>query len=331
MASERPARSGSRSPPARLRDIRRFKQLRFRQLRAFVALSAEGSFAAVAQKLELSVPSVWQQLRALENEFVCDLVHTEGRRLVFTDRGRLLLSMAAPLVKGFDELVETFSLSPDAAHRVLSIAAPGEILSYDLPGVLERFRRLHPDIEVCLYDRSSKEAIGLVEKGEVDVAVAGQLEEPPPPALRCERVAEYPFMLIAREDHPLATAKRLSPRQIGRHPLVVFAPGTNNRQRLDAVFSEAGVGDGLTITMEANSKALLLNYVQMGFGASVASMGRLMTEPPPRGHAAEGVVYRDVSRTFGHEHINLFVRRARYQPAHEKTFCDMLLEACGGK
>jgi DNA-binding transcriptional LysR family regulator len=331
MAPRRHAAISPRRSTAVGRDIRRFKQLRFRQLRAFVALSAEGSFAAVAQKLDLSVPSVWQQVRALEKAFGCDLVHTEGRRLVFTDRGRLLLSMAAPLVRGFDELVETFSLSGEATHRVLSIAAPGEILTHDLPGVLERFRHLYPDVDVRLYDRSSKEAIGLVEKGEVDVAVAGQLDEPPPPALRCERVAEYPFMLIAREDHPLATEKRLSPRQIGRHPLVVFAPGTNNRRRLDTVFAEAGIGDGLTITMEANSKALLLNYVQMGFGASVASMGRLMTEMPPRGHAAEGLVCRDVSRTFGHEHINLFVRRARYQPAHEKTFCDMLLEACGGK
>ena len=47
---------------------RYFKEVRFRQIRALVELSRRGSFASTATSLGLAVPSVWQQVRALESQ-----------------------------------------------------------------------------------------------------------------------------------------------------------------------------------------------------------------------------------------------------------------------
>lgn len=308
-------------------ETRRFKQLRFRQLRAFVELAALGSFAAVAEKLELSVPSVWQQIRALEKAFGCELVHTEGRRLVFTDRGQLLTNMAAPLVKGFDELVHTFSHPPEEARKSLSLAAPNIALTNELPGPLDRFRREYPDVELRLVDRGSAACVELVATGEVDMAIAGRLDDEPLPVLKTERVTRYPFVFICRADHELADATRLSLKAIARHPFVIPGAGTNARVRFDEVLTEADLRAGLQVVMEANTKELLLSYVQMGFGVSVAAMSPLaiqrMTVESRRGP----LVFHDMSRLFGFENIDLFVRRSRYQPAHEKAFCVMLLDA----
>ena len=58
---------------------RYFKELRFRQLRALVELAQKGSFTAVAETLKLSVPSAWQQIRALEEEFGTTLVRQNGK------------------------------------------------------------------------------------------------------------------------------------------------------------------------------------------------------------------------------------------------------------
>lgn len=311
-------------------ETRRFKQLRFRQLRAFVELATAGSFAAVAEKFELSVPSVWQQIRALEKAFGCELVHAEGRRLVFTDRGQMLVNMAAPLVKGFDELVQTFSHPPEDARKRLSLAAPNMVLTNELPGPLERFRGEYPDVELQLVDRGSAACVGLVETGEVDMAVAGRLDDEPLPALKTERITRYPFVFICRADHELAEATRLSLKAIARHPFVVPGPGTNARQRLDEVLSEAGLRDSLQVVMDANTKELLLSYVQMGFGVSVASMSPLAMRRMAGDTRRSPLVFHDLSRVFGHENIDLFVRRSRYQPAHEKAFGDMLVDACRG-
>ena len=311
-------------------ETRRFKQLRFRQLRAFVELASLGSFAAVAEKLELSVPSVWQQIRALEKAFGCELVHTEGRRLVFTDRGQLLLNMAAPLVKGFDELVQTFSHPPEEARKCLSLAAPNIALTNELPGPLDRFRREFPDVELQLVDRGSAACVELVETGEVDMAIAGRLDDAPLPALKTERVTRYPFVFICRADHELADAARLSLKAIAKHRFVIPGAGTNARVRFDEVFMKADLRQRLQVVMEANTKELLLSYVQMGFGVSIASMSPVAMQRVTGEGRRSPLVFHDLSRLFGHENIDLFVRRSRYQPAHEKAFCDMLLEACRG-
>jgi DNA-binding transcriptional LysR family regulator len=307
--------------------MRRFKQLRFRQLRSFVELAKAGSFAAVAEKLEISVPSVWQQVRALEKAFDCELVHTEGRRLVFTDRGQLLLNMSAPLVKGFDELVRTFSEPTEQAHKQLSLAAPNMTLTNELPRPLDRFRHAHPDVELRLIDRGSAACIEMVESGEVDMAVAGRLDDKPLPSLRTERLTRYPFVFICRDDHALAGAGRLSLKMIARHPFVIPGIGTNARRRFDEVFTGAGLRAGMQVVMEANTKELLLNYVQMGFGVAVVSMSPVaMTRLAGDGRSR--LVLHDLSRLFGHENIEMFIRRARFQPPHERAFCDLLLEAC---
>jgi DNA-binding transcriptional LysR family regulator len=308
-------------------EMRRFKQLRFRQLRAFVELAKAGSFAAVAEKLELSVPSVWQQVRALEKAFDCELVHTEGRRLVFTDRGQLLLNMATPLVKGFDELMRTFSEPPEQARKQLSLAAPNMPLTSELPKPLDRFRTDNPDVELRLIDRGSAACIELVEKGEVDMAVAGRLDESTIPSLRTERLTRYPFVFICRNDHALARATRLSLKTIARQPFVIPGAGTNARRRFDEVFTAAGLRAGLQVVMEANTKELLLDYVQMGFGVAVVSMSPVAMKRFA-GDGRSQLVFHDLSRLFGRESIELFVRRARFQPPHEKAFCDMLLESC---
>ena len=310
-------------------EIRRFKQLRFRQLRAFVELAKARSFAAVAEKLEISVPSVWQQVRALEKAFNCELVHAEGRRLVFTDRGQLLLNMAAPLVKGFDELVQTFSEPTEQARKQLSLASPNMTLTNELPRPLNRFRQEYPDVELRLIDRGSAACIELVEKGEVDMAVAGRLDENPLPTLRTERLTRYPFMFICRNDHGLADAARLSLKTIARHPFVIPGAGTNARRRFDEVFTAAGLRAGLQVVMEANTKELLLDYVQMGFGVAVVSISPVAMKRFA-GNSRGQIVFHDLSRLFGHENIELFVRRARFQPPHEKAFCDLVIEACAG-
>jgi len=87
---------------------RYFKEVRFRQIRALVEMSRQGSFAATAAAMDLAVPSVWQQIRSLEDEYGVQLVVAEGSKVSLTDDGRALVDLAAPLVESFDGLRAMF-------------------------------------------------------------------------------------------------------------------------------------------------------------------------------------------------------------------------------
>ena len=83
---------------------RYFKEVRFRQIRALVELSRQGSFAATAAAMGLAVPSVWQQIRSLEDEYGVQFVVAEGSKVSLTDDGRALVDLGRSLagVRSFD-------------------------------------------------------------------------------------------------------------------------------------------------------------------------------------------------------------------------------------
>jgi DNA-binding transcriptional LysR family regulator len=77
---------------------RYFKELRFPQLRSLVALARKGTFSAVAKAFQMSIPSVWQQIRALEQEFGVAMVRPSGKTVELTEEGWPLVEMSQPLV-----------------------------------------------------------------------------------------------------------------------------------------------------------------------------------------------------------------------------------------
>ena len=99
-----------------------FKEVRFQQLRALVEVGRQRSFAKAAAAVHLSVPSVWQQVRALEAEFAVPLVVMRGRSVDLTDDGKLLMELAAPLVEGFDSLKALFLDRRNRLSRQLTLA-----------------------------------------------------------------------------------------------------------------------------------------------------------------------------------------------------------------
>ena len=77
---------------------RYFKQLRIAQFRAMVELSRGKGFAAAAANLDLATPSVWQQVRALEDELNVTLVDVNGQQVTLTEQGKL--ERDPPLAEG---------------------------------------------------------------------------------------------------------------------------------------------------------------------------------------------------------------------------------------
>ena len=64
----------------------------FTQLRSFQAVALEGSFTSAAERLNLSQPTITQQVRQLETMFSVELFHRQGRQIEISEVGRALLT-----------------------------------------------------------------------------------------------------------------------------------------------------------------------------------------------------------------------------------------------
>lgn len=307
---------------------RYFKEVRFRQIRALVELSRQGSFAATAAAMKLAVPSVWQQIRSLEDEYGVQFVAAEGSKVSLTDDGRALVDLAAPLVESFDGLRAMFEDQRSTAARTLTVVAPSAMLTGALRRPIILYRQNHPQVKLVLLDRPSYLARQVIEQDAADLAIMGMAAgDELMPQFQSQPLARYAFYLMCPANHALASARQLTLAAIVSQPLVLAPQESRSHRQIRQVFANAGLADRMNVTVTATNRALQLNYVAIGFGIAIGTSAASV-KPPKRAAGEAEVVVRDVANLFGHEEVFLVQRKGRFEPAHVRAFRELLLKSC---
>jgi molybdate transport repressor ModE-like protein len=317
-----PKKSASPKSPAR----RYFKEVRFRQIRALVELARQGSFASAATSLGLAVPSVWQQVRALEDEYGVPLVVARGSVVSLTTDGQLLVDIAAPLVEGFDSLREVFTDRHRKQPRSLSIVAPAAMFSGPLRSRVIHYRKKHPEVRVRLIDRPSYTAREMMEADEADVAIMGIASgDDSLPQMQLTALVRYPFHVIYPEGHPLADKQRLTLADLVKHPLVLSGHASCSHRQIRHTFTQAGLVERLNVAMTATNPSLLLSYVSAGLGICIGTNASSMKLPRPL-PGEPALIMRDATHLFGHEEVFFVQRKGRFEPPHVKAFRELVVK-----
>lgn len=320
--SERRIGASSESPARRY-----FKEVRFRQVRSLVELSRHGSFAATAAAMDLAVPSVWQQIRALEDEYGVQLVVAEGPRVSLTEDGRILVDLAAPLVESFEGLRAMFEDRQSTVARTLTIVAPAAMFSGALRRPIILYRKLHPKVKLVLLDRPSHLARQVIEEDGADLAIMGLASgDEPMPQFECLLLARYAFHLMCPSTGPLARGRNMTLTSIVAQPLVLAPEESSSHRQIRQVFANAGLADRMNVTMTATNRALLLNYVAIGFGVAIGTSAASV-KPPKRLAGETEVVVHNVAGLFGHEEVFLVQRKGRFEPVHVRAFRELVQKA----
>lgn len=144
-------------------------------LSAFVKIVELGSFAAAADRLELSRSGLTKLIAFLEHKYDARLLNRTTRKLSLTDAGRALYERILPLLAEFDDL-ET-ALQSDVQHPRgrLRVNAPFSFGILQLAPVIARYMEQYPEVYVDL--ELNDRVVDLVEEG-FDLAVRiGQLDD----------------------------------------------------------------------------------------------------------------------------------------------------------
>jgi molybdate transport repressor ModE-like protein len=307
---------------------RYFKELRFRQLRALVELAQKGSFTAVAETLKLSVPSAWQQIRALEEEFGTTLVRQNGKTVTLTHQGVLLVQLSQPLVESFDRIRELFADQNKKLPRRITVATTASLLLHELQKPLEIYRKRFPEVELSFIDRPSTMARKHLEDGEADVAIIGQIAAPKQTRIEVTPVTAYPFVLVCPVGHPLLKAKPLKLTDLIKQPLVLPGTGANSRRHIQDVFEAAALWQKANIALTASTFDIVVGYVRMGFGISITSVSPMILKEAAQGHSSyRGVAFRDLSKLFGREEVVVLHRKAKVELPHHVAFREIVATA----
>jgi molybdate transport repressor ModE-like protein len=313
----------AKASPVRSEERRYFKEVRFRQIRALFEISRHGSFAAAARALGMATPSVWRQVRALEDDYGVRFVAAKGRSVRLTEDGERLMRLAAPLVEGFDSLRKVFLDLQSGAERVLRLAASASVLNSPLRHVIAEYRLSQPSVRLTLIDAPSRVAWGMVESDSADLAIVGAPSGVELP-LRLSVVpfASHPFEVIFPEGHPLGKVRKMGLRDILRYPLILAGEDSSSRLQFDHVVSEAGLTSMVNIVMTAGNVPSILNYVGLGMGVAILTRSAIEAISFPAVKKA-GLAHRDASAVLGHDNLVIVHPKGRHELEHIRVFREM--------
>jgi len=115
-------------------------------LRTFVAAQQLGAFNRAAKQVGRSQSAISQQIRKLEDRVGQPLLRKQGRGLVLTAAGEILLAYARRILDLNDEGVA--ALRGVAINGVVRFGLPGDFAETWLPAALGRFKRAHKMVPV---------------------------------------------------------------------------------------------------------------------------------------------------------------------------------------
>jgi len=238
--------------------------LEFKQWRSFVTLAEIGNIRRAASLLAMSQPALSVRIQRLEKELGYALFDRQARGVRLTERGARLLQHARQLLSHARETEEAARAVGRGAFARLEIGiTPIAALSF-MPSAMRAFSAMHPGVALALTERLSDELEEAVAHRRLDFAVMH------PPSSRDDlvirEVARERFVAVVPATHPLASAQRLSPAELGTQPLVGVRRevGTMVFDRIVGYFSRAGVA--VQINQCATSSISLVGLVAAGLG-----------------------------------------------------------------
>ncbi len=237
---------------------------RFNELKVFVSVAENGSFAKAAARLRSSPPAVTRTVAALEQRVGVQLLNRTTRMVSMTEAGRRFLEHARRILTDLDVAESELAGESTMPSGHLTITSPVTMGRMMLPSIVTDFLHAHPHVtaKVLLFDRITN----LIEEG-IDVGLrVGQL---PDSSLIARQVGEVRRILVASPAYLSKHGRPKDPTDLKRHSMIAFTGLLPSREW---VFGEAKTARRITLKprFEINDAAAAIAAAEGGGGITIA-------------------------------------------------------------
>jgi len=201
--------------------------MRLQQMRYLDAVVRHRSFRRAADELELSEPSLSQQIRKLEEELGAKILERERRAVRLTDFGHAIISPARAILAEEEHIREAADAYRGLRSGRLSFGTVNAGSNTLLPEVLPHYSKRFPGIEVRVTETGSLDIARGVLRGDLDLGLIVRVPEigPADDGLVVEDLLESKLVVCVPVGHRLAKRKKLASTDVAREPLILFRQG----------------------------------------------------------------------------------------------------------
>lgn len=249
-----------------------------RQLRVFVAVARQGSFSQAGQLIGLSQSAVSHSIKELEGEMGIRLLDRTTREVLLTEAGEQLASRLERMLEELNTTLLDVRSYGQQRSGTVRVAASQTISAHLMPQCLAASQHHFPDIKVLLRDRPQQWVLQSIRNAEVDFGIViGPLAAED---LECEAILDEPFLLLCRQDDPLASVRTVRWQMLNHRLLVLQDYASGSRVLIDEALRLQQVQ--AEIVQEIGHPATLFPMVEAGIGISILPALAL---PLPQGRA----------------------------------------------
>ncbi|CAM4263071.1 LysR family transcriptional regulator [Bacillus luti] len=145
--------------------------IELRQLNYFLAVSKELHFTKAAEKLNISQPSLSQQIRALEHELGMPLFDRIGKKISLTEAGKILLLHTKTIFREIEQARSAIQDLNGLQHGSLTIGSLLTVVNYLLPPAILNFNKLYPNIELSVLGLRTGDIREKLLQNELDIGI----------------------------------------------------------------------------------------------------------------------------------------------------------------
>jgi DNA-binding transcriptional LysR family regulator len=287
-----------------------YKDLTLQQLKSFSEVCRKGSYASAARTLVLSSPTVWEQMKGLEQHYGVPLFKRDGKGVRPTPEAERLLTLVEPHLAALEAAREILHQESGVMPRQITVVTNLRVLAAEISRGMRVLQEMHEDVRLRMIFAREEEMKQILLAGEADFGLG--LEPPgggpPETAVEYEWAGELGFLLLTLPDHPLARSRSLHLHDVARQPLIV-TDRTFSRHRVEEVFRRHQLRDVMHVAVETSSDEYTAFCVRAGMGVGIA-LG------VPHGLLYSDLAVRSLKRWFGSFRTGVLIRRGfRLPPA----------------
>ena len=225
-----------------------------RHLRYFLAVAQTENFTRAAERLQISQPSISQQVTQLERLLGTPLFRRVGKRVFLTEAGVAFRVRAEIVLRKLDEACSSVDDVGTLLSGRVDIGVIPALHVPWVPAVLESLARDFPGLNVGVHEAASSDVESEMEAGRVDIGFG--LMTHASPSIRYERLASQPFSLIVPARSRFGKRSGIALREIQDERLVLLPQSFDMREAADAVLMQAGVHPRIAFEIDSIDSTL---------------------------------------------------------------------------
>lgn len=196
--------------------------MRLRQLEYLVAVAELRSIARAAESVNISQPTLSQQIKALEDDLGVVLFERSRLGALPTPIGRDLIERARSILRDTRELRQVARQAGAGMVGTIRLGTTPTLGPYLLSPVVPELHQAMPDLRIHVREGIPSHQIEELVRGHLDLHLG------PLPindsAVQIEPLFREHLALVVAKDHPLAARTRVDPGDLAGMPLLSIDP-----------------------------------------------------------------------------------------------------------